>query len=62
VAQAVYGGKSAATSGGLKIRETGFEDYEQIASLQSRFRLPIKSYEKWIQLWSLSEKKDELLG
>lgn len=45
------GGNIAAASGGLKIREAGFEDYEQIAALQSRFRLPIKSYEKWIQLW-----------
>jgi hypothetical protein len=44
-------GTGATTSGGLRIREAGFDDYEQIASLQAFFGLPIKSYQDWSRLW-----------
>ena len=36
---------------GPKLREARFEDYEQIAELESRFGLAAKPYEEWIHLW-----------
>src|SRR5438093_4186132 len=36
---------------GLKLREARFEDYEQIAALESRFRLAVKPYDEWVHLW-----------
>src|SRR6266403_1410469 len=36
---------------GLKLREAHFEDYDQIAGLESRFGLTIKPYEQWVHLW-----------
>jgi len=35
---------------GPKLRETRFEDYEQIAALQSRW-LKVKPYHEWVHLW-----------
>jgi hypothetical protein len=36
---------------GARVREAHFEDYEQIASLESRFGLAVKSHEAWVHLW-----------
>ena len=36
---------------GPKLREAHFEDYDQIAGLESRFGLTIKPYEQWVHLW-----------
>src|SRR6266481_1784714 len=36
---------------GPKLREARFEDYEQIAGLESRFGLAVKPYEEWVHLW-----------
>jgi len=36
---------------GARVREAHFEDYDQIASLESRFGLGVKSYEGWVHLW-----------
>lgn len=36
---------------GYKVREAGFEDYEQISALQARYGLGVKDYEDWSQLW-----------
>ena len=37
--------------GGSKLREARFEDYEQIAALESRFGLAVKPYNEWVHLW-----------
>lgn len=34
-----------------KLRNARFEDYDQIASLESRFGLAVKPYEEWVHLW-----------
>src|SRR5712664_4553395 len=36
---------------GPKLREARFEDYEQIAALESRFGLAVKPYNEWVHLW-----------
>src|SRR5438067_2043430 len=36
---------------GPKLREARFEDYEQIAELESRFGLTAKPSEEWVHLW-----------
>src|SRR5205809_177190 len=36
---------------GAKLREARFEDYEQIARLESRFGLTAKPYNEWVHLW-----------
>lgn len=36
---------------GARLREAKFEDYPQIASLESRFELAAKPYDEWIHLW-----------
>src|SRR5436189_6452939 len=36
---------------GPKLREARFEDYEQIAELESRFGLTAKPYAEWVHLW-----------
>src|SRR5260370_19382620 len=36
---------------GPKLREARFEDYDQIAGLESRFGLAVKPYEEWVHLW-----------
>ena len=36
---------------GPKLRQASFEDYEQIALLESRYGLQAKSYEEWSHLW-----------
>jgi len=36
---------------GPKLREACFGDYEQIATLESRFGLPVKPYNEWVHLW-----------
>jgi len=36
---------------GPKLREAHFEDYDQIAGLESRFGLTAKPYEEWVHLW-----------
>ncbi len=36
---------------GPKLREARFEDYDQIAGLESRFGLEVKPYEEWVHLW-----------
>ena len=33
------------------MREARFEDYEQIAALESRFGLAVQPYNEWIHLW-----------
>ncbi len=38
---------------GPKLREARFEDYDQIAGLESRFGLTAKPYEEWVHLWQL---------
>src|SRR6266446_6631216 len=38
-------------SRGPKLREARFEDYEQIAALESRFGLAVKPYNEWVHLW-----------
>src|SRR5262245_49003608 len=34
-----------------RFREAAFEDYEQIAALESRYGLHAKTYEEWKHLW-----------
>ena len=34
-----------------RLREARFEDYEQIATLESRFGLEVKPYNEWVHLW-----------
>lgn len=41
----------ARPTSGTRMREARFEDYKQIASLQSRFDLGVKPYEEWAHLW-----------
>jgi hypothetical protein len=36
---------------GPNLREARFEDYDQIAELESRFGLTAKRYEEWVHLW-----------
>jgi hypothetical protein len=36
---------------GPKLRETSFDDYEQIARLEARYGLSVHSYEEWSDLW-----------
>jgi hypothetical protein len=36
---------------GPKLREARFQDYDQIAGLESRFGLEVKPYEEWVHLW-----------
>ena len=36
----------------LVVREACFEDYPQIAALESRYGLDVKSFEEWKHLWS----------
>jgi len=36
---------------GPKLREARFEDYDQIAGLESRFGLTAKPYGEWVHLW-----------
>jgi len=43
---------SIATITGLKFRQAAFEDYERIATLQSRYAMGIESYEAWSHLWA----------
>src|SRR2546426_10413054 len=35
---------------GPNLREASLEDYHQIASLESRYDIPMKSYEEWTHL------------
>jgi hypothetical protein len=34
-----------------RLREARFEDYHQIAALESRFDLGVKPYDEWVHLW-----------
>ena len=34
-----------------RLRETRFEDYHQVAALESRFNLAVKPYDEWVHLW-----------
>jgi hypothetical protein len=34
-----------------RLRESRFEDYAQIAALESRFDLAVKPYDEWVHLW-----------
>jgi hypothetical protein len=34
-----------------RLRETRFEDYHQVAALESRFDLAVKPYNEWVHLW-----------
>src|SRR6266571_1515578 len=34
-----------------KLRKARFEDYKQIAALESRFGLAVKPYNEWVHLW-----------
>lgn len=34
-----------------RLREASFRDYEQIAALESRYRLDVKSFREWSHLW-----------
>ncbi len=36
----------------LKIREAGFEDYDQITALQIAYQRPARSYEEWEHVWA----------
>jgi hypothetical protein len=36
---------------GPKLRKARFEDYEQIAALESRFGFAVKPYNEWVHLW-----------
>ena len=43
-----------------KLREACFKDYEQIASLESRYGLEAKNYEEWSHLWLGNPRYHEL--
>lgn len=36
---------------GSRLREARFEDYDEIARLESRFDLAVKPYDEWVHLW-----------
>ncbi len=43
--------KSGRARCAAKLREARFEDYHQIAALESRFDLGVKPYDEWVHLW-----------
>jgi hypothetical protein len=43
-----------------RIREAHFDDYHQIANLESRFDLAAKPYEEWVHLWENNPLYQEL--
>jgi hypothetical protein len=43
--------ESRAKPARARVREAGFQDYAQIAALESRYGLQPKSYEEWAHLW-----------
>jgi hypothetical protein len=43
--------RASATQKQAKIREAAFEDYEQIASLESRYGLEVRDFGEWSHLW-----------
>jgi hypothetical protein len=44
-------GRKLSYAAGPKLREALFEDYERIALLASRHRMPVEPFEQWTNLW-----------
>src|SRR5260370_21006463 len=44
----------------LKLRPATFQDYSQIAALESRYGLPAKDYSEWTHMWQVNPLYEEL--